>query len=211
METWPRAHTFRAFQHAEYPYTTVSGRLDITNIYNFAKENHLSFNSCMMYSVLTTLNKIRNFTYRCRDGVVYIPDKIYGMFNHIYNYDDPDEVTFYSFVTGDPNDGIFEFCRETKEIVDAGPQPWGGGHSGERKDVISFTCLPWVDTTSISRCMFSLKETYEPKIAWGKFVKEGDRVKLGFSVQAHHAFLDGYHIGRAFMDMQAYLDAGKFE
>jgi chloramphenicol O-acetyltransferase type A len=45
-----------------------------------------------------------------------------------------------------------------------------------------------------------------PRFAWGKFFQEGDRLKIPLSVQAHHALMDGIHMGRYFQIVQDYFD-----
>ena len=35
-----------------------------------------------------------------------------------------------------------------------------------------------------------------PHIAWGKYVKNGDRLELGVSVEVNHRLIDGVHIGK---------------
>ena len=35
-----------------------------------------------------------------------------------------------------------------------------------------------------------------PKISFGKFTRENDRTVMPFSVEVHHALVDGLHVGR---------------
>ena len=63
-------------------------------------------------------------------------------------------------------------------------------------DRIHFTTLPWVSFTSFSHARNWGREDSVPKIAFGKFIKTNDRVLLPFSVEVHHALLDGLHVGR---------------
>jgi chloramphenicol O-acetyltransferase type A len=44
-----------------------------------------------------------------------------------------------------------------------------------------------------------------PRIAWGKFVTEGDRVIMPLNVQVHHGLIDGLHAGRFYETVQTYL------
>lgn len=46
-------------------------------------------------------------------------------------------------------------------------------------------------------------------IDWGKYFTRDNRVILPFSVQVHHSFVDGVHIGRLANVLQDYL--GHFE
>jgi chloramphenicol O-acetyltransferase type A len=45
-----------------------------------------------------------------------------------------------------------------------------------------------------------------PRFAWGKFFDEGERRKMPLGVQAHHALMDGVHVGRFYETVQDYLD-----
>jgi chloramphenicol O-acetyltransferase len=54
--------------------------------------------------------------------------------------------------------------------------------------------MPWLDFTSIQHPMASLATPDIPSLAWGKFRDGPDGLQLPFSVQAHHGFVDGYHI-----------------
>jgi chloramphenicol O-acetyltransferase type A len=44
-----------------------------------------------------------------------------------------------------------------------------------------------------------------PRFAWGKFFKEGENLKMPLSVQAHHALMDGIHMGKYYKKVQDYL------
>ena len=47
-----------------------------------------------------------------------------------------------------------------------------------------------------------------PSLAWGKFRDApGGRLELPFSVQAHHGFVDGFHIHQLAEQIAAELDA----
>ncbi|WP_341467042.1 CatA-like O-acetyltransferase [Clostridium transplantifaecale] len=46
------------------------------------------------------------------------------------------------------------------------------------------------------------------KLDWGKYFERDGRVILPFSVQAHHSFVDGIHIGKLIDLLQKYLNKG---
>jgi Chloramphenicol O-acetyltransferase len=45
-----------------------------------------------------------------------------------------------------------------------------------------------------------------PRISWGKYFEEVGKIKLPLSVQAHHALVDGIHVGQFFNTFQEILD-----
>ena len=68
------------------------------------------------------------------------------------------------------------------------------------------TCMPWVSFTSVQHPMNMHPTDSIPRFAWGKFFEENGRVKMPLGVQAHHALVDGVHVGRYFMRIQEHLD-----
>ncbi len=45
-----------------------------------------------------------------------------------------------------------------------------------------------------------------PRIAWGKYFKDQDKVMLPLSIQAHHALMDGVHAGRYYEQIQVLMN-----
>jgi chloramphenicol O-acetyltransferase type A len=44
-----------------------------------------------------------------------------------------------------------------------------------------------------------------PRIAFGKFLRDRDRIHLPISVEVHHALMDGLHVGRFIMSLEEAL------
>ena len=49
------------------------------------------------------------------------------------------------------------------------------------------------------------KDNATPLFDWGRYYESGGRLLLPFSVQAHHSFVDGLHIGRLAEQLQSSL------
>jgi chloramphenicol O-acetyltransferase type A len=63
------------------------------------------------------------------------------------------------------------------------------------KDQVFVTCIPWLDFTSVQHPVMHLATPDIPSLAWGKFRSGPDgTLVVPFSVQAHHGFIDGFHI-----------------
>ncbi len=71
-----------------------------------------------------------------------------------------------------------------------------------RDDLIYITCLPWISFTHISHTISLNKDDSVPRISWGKYFTENNKVLLPFSVQVNHALVDGVHIGQYFFKLQ---------
>ena len=98
-----------------------------------------------------------------------------------------------------PCDGsIVEFCERAREI--SGEQDCFIDMAGQADDLIYFSCLPWMDVTAVTNERDLLapnaRDDSIPRICWGKYTLENDRVYLGISVEVNHRLIDGVHIGR---------------
>ncbi len=74
-------------------------------------------------------------------------------------------------------------------------------------DVFSFSPLPWISYTHISHTISGNKENASPTFDWGKYFERDGQVILPFSVQVHHSFVDGIHVGRLIEKLQNYLNS----
>jgi chloramphenicol O-acetyltransferase type A len=74
----------------------------------------------------------------------------------------------------------------------------------KRDDLLFMTAIPWVSFTSFMHPL-SFPVDSVPRFAWGKFFEDGESLKMPLSVQAHHAVMDGLHMGRYFEVVQEYF------
>lgn len=63
-------------------------------------------------------------------------------------------------------------------------------------DVKTPAPMPWISYTHVSHTNSGKKDVATPIFVWGKFFEKDGKVLLPFSVQVHHSFVDGIHIGR---------------
>jgi len=75
----------------------------------------------------------------------------------------------------------------------------------EQDNLLFMTSIPWVSFTSFMHPIHLHPADSVPRFAWGKSFEEGKFLKMPLSVQAHHALMDGIHIGRFYAEVQDYL------
>ena len=73
-------------------------------------------------------------------------------------------------------------------------------------NLLFMTSIPWVSFTSLMHPIHMSPPDSNPRIAWGKFFQQGGRTLMPLSVQAHHALMDGRHVGLYYEKVQQYLD-----
>ena len=68
------------------------------------------------------------------------------------------------------------------------------------ENLIYYSCLPWIDLTALTNerdlANPKAKDDNIPRISWGKYSKNQDKIELVISLEVNHRFVDGLHIGR---------------
>jgi chloramphenicol O-acetyltransferase type A len=203
LENWKRKGHFEFFYRMDYPQFNICMDLDISNFLAFTKSKNLPFYYSMIYAVTDVINKIDNFKYRIRENKVVLHDKIHPSFTDM-NKDKNDDL--FKLVTLDFKDDISEFAKYAKEASQNQNDYFGLDKLTGRDDLIYITCIPWISFTHISHTISLNKNDSVPRISWGKYYNKGEKVVLPFSVQVHHALIDGFHIGKYIEKLQEYLD-----
>ncbi len=199
VNNWARRDQFEFFRGFDKPYFNVCVQLDVTELLALLRKRPgSSVSLAYHYLALRIANEVEPFRYRLRDGKVLVHDVIHGattvlLSNESFAFAYFDYTADYRKFTADVQRVITEVKREG--IFKAGP----------RDDLVHFTTLPWVSFTSFSHARNWGQEDSVPKITFGKFTNEGKRVLMPFSVEVHHALMDGLHVGRYLTRLEAAL------
>jgi len=199
VTSWARRDLFEFFRGYDKPYFNVCVRLDITELLALLrKRSDASVSLAYHYLALRIANEVEPFRYRLRDGKVLVHDVIHGattvlLSNESFAFAYFDYTADYRKFSADAQGVITEVKRE------------GTFKSRSSDDLIHFTTLPWVSFTSFSHARNWGHEDSVPKITFGKFTNEGKRVLMPFSVEVHHALMDGLHVGRYLSRLEAAL------
>ena len=73
-------------------------------------------------------------------------------------------------------------------------------------DVFQCSPMPWVTYTHISHTNSGKKDNATPLFDWGKYYEKGGRILIPISIQSHHSFVDGIHIGQFVDALQKFFD-----
>jgi chloramphenicol O-acetyltransferase type A len=95
-------------------------------------------------------------------------------------------------------------ARAAERIAYVKEHPTVKDESGQ-DDRLFMTAIPWVSFTSFMHPLDLSPADSVPRFAWGKFFEDGESMKMPLSVQAHHAVMDGIHMGRYYAKVQDYL------
>jgi chloramphenicol O-acetyltransferase len=191
-----RRDRYNAFASFENPLVNLSFELTVPDFRLYCKQRRLPPFHFFLYHVLHAIKGIDNYMYRIHRGeVIKINDFMasYTVINQDKN------LNFARFeMTADLEEFIARSV-ESKQIAEASERIINTSESLSEYDQrrnIHITCMPWLKLTSIEHPIYQ-HQTYDiPSLAWGRFSDPRDDGKLAMTmaVQAHHGFVDGYHV-----------------
>ena len=195
---WERAMHCMIFRNSIEPAFCVTFEVDITNFLQKIKKQNFSFTIAMLYAVCKCANEIEAFRYRFLDGTIVLYDKIDTAFTYLNQ-----DTQLFKVVNVPMQNKIEEYvelaaktAREQKEYFTG---PLGN-------DVFQCSPMPWITYTHISHTNSGKKDNATPLFDWGKYYKKNGTFFMPISVQAHHSFVDGIHIGKFADGLQKYMD-----
>lgn len=198
QSTWKRAAHCAVFRNCVEPAFCMTFELDITEFYRNIKQEKLPFTFAMIYAVAKCANRIEEFRYRFLEGQVVLFDKIDTAFTYL------DKQTELFKVVNVPFAGnMGEYCKTAKQAAEEQREYFTGPLGN---DVFQFSPMPWVTYTHVSHTNSGKRDNATPLFDWGKFYERDGKLLLPFSVQAHHSFVDGLHIGRLAENLQSWLN-----
>ena len=90
-------------------------------------------------------------------------------------------------------DDIIEYCKLAYKTANEQREYFKGPLGN---DVFQCSPMPWVTFTHISHTNSGKKDNATPLFDWGKYHEKNGRIMIPISVQAHHSFVDGIHVGQ---------------
>lgn len=191
LATWPRRELFEFYRNYDKPYFNVCLRLDVTSLLKeLRKHPGVSVALTYHYIALKAANEIEQFRYRLRGDRVLVHEVINGGTTLML----PNET--FTLVYFDYADTFAEFIGPAQRAVEEMKNDGSFRPRHEDDARIHCTTLPWIAFTSFSHARNWGREDSVPKISFGKFTREGDHTLMPFSVEVHHALVDGLHVGR---------------
>lgn len=198
MTTWKRAMHCAVFRNSVQPQYCVSFSLDITHFLQEVRAHQLSFTFALVYAASKCANEMEEFRYRFVDGKVVLFDRIDTSFTYLDN-----KTELFKVVNVAMQDNLRDYIQLAKSTVEQQKAYFTGPLE---TDIFQFSAMPWVSFTHISHTDSGKRDNATPLFDWGKYFLCDGRVLLPFSVQVHHSFVDGIHIGKLAARLQEFLD-----
>jgi chloramphenicol O-acetyltransferase len=191
-----RRDRYNAFASFENPLVNLSFELEVPEFRPYCKQQGLPPFHFFLYHVLHALKGIDNFMYRIHQGEVIKIDDFWASYT-VINQDQ--NLNFARFeMTEDLGEFIARSVASKKE-AEASTQIINTTEAlseYEKRRNIHITCMPWLKLASIEHPIYEHKTYDIPSLAWGRFSepRADGKLTMTMAVQAHHGFVDGYHI-----------------
>lgn len=184
LSTWERREIFECFSKDEMPIYGITTPFDVTNVYNFAKKNNISFYYTFGYILNKAIRSIEEFNIRIINGKLFVVD------NNIVSFADLKKgEKLIQFVDVEDCDNVFEFCKNAKQILN--------NQKGLRSNLINpkfsvfFSCEPWFEFTEFHNPKSGNKDDFIPKIVWDRIKEDNGRKFVNLSIEVNHRIIDG--------------------
>ena len=202
LTNWARRDLFEFFRSYDNPYFNVCAKVDITKLVALVRERPgVRISLALHYFSLRVANEIEPFRYRLKDEKVFVYDVVSGGTTVLL----PNESFAYAYFEYEPD--FEKFLSDMGKAVDDVRNGSGVLKPTMRDDVIYHSTLPWISFTSFAHARKKGRGDSVPRIVFGKFAKEDERVMVPISVEVHHALMDGLHVGRYFNRLEEALAA----
>lgn len=198
--TWPRREHFRVFSTFDHPHFNMCANADLTTFDQYLRKRDFSFTIAIVYVLARAANAIPEFRYRIRSGGVVEHEVVHPSTTILADED------LFGFCTMEYVEEFALFAANAAERINAAKlHPTLEDEAG-RDDLLFMTAIPWVSFSSFMHPMQLHPADSIPRFAWGKFFEDGNYLRMPLSVQAHHALMDGIHMGKFYAEVQGYLD-----
>ena len=196
--TWERSMHCMVFRNSIEPAFCVTFEADITKFKNKVKKEGLSFTLAMVYAVCKCANEIKALRYRFLDGKIVLYKRIDTAFTYLNKETELFKVVNVPFIDDLP-EYVTLASKTAEEQQEYFTVPLGN-------DVFQCSPMPWVTYTHISHTNSGNKDNATPLFDWGKYYEKDGRILIPISIQAHHSFVDGIHIGQFVDTLQKFFD-----
>lgn len=203
IENWDRKTNYDWFSQFPNPCFGMDVRMDITELLRYCRAKGISSFAAILYIVKTCAEEIESFRYRMVDGKVVVVDELIAGYTQAVG-----ELFLNAYVAANDFTTFSAKIDQNKEDAASSMKKFKEYNAGDRPECIYTTCMPWLDFVSavhpIPTDPFS---NSVPRIAWGKYVEEGDRVKMTLNITASHALVDGRDMAKLFNLIQDRMNA----
>ncbi|MDE6932065.1 MAG: chloramphenicol acetyltransferase [Oscillospiraceae bacterium] len=201
MDDFPRRAHFEYFSGLAYPYVGTTANVDITDALKRIKEEKLPFFLTICYCAVRAANGVPELRQRIKEGRIVEFDQC--RVSHTVALED--ETFCYCTLENEPDLAAYaaagrkaQEAAKEKASIEEDPD--------ESLDKFFVSSLPWLSYTALIQPVPSPADS-NPRITFGKYFTQGERVLMPVTLLCNHALVDGRHIAAFYHGMERELAA----
>lgn len=195
-EKYYRKGVFRHFSEDCKCSTSVTSRIDVTELYEYSKRTDSKFYINFLYMLAKVLNSRDDYKmgYLWQTDTLICYDKINPA--HYIFHDDTETCTLVYTEYFEDYEEFYEKCHD--DINRAKETREYGLDSANHPNWFDASYISWISYDSLN---IELPDGYlylAPIINWGRYRNENGRLTMPVSVRINHAIADGYLVAKVF-------------
>ena len=196
-ETYYRKGVFRHFSEDCKCSTSVTARVDVTDLVEWSKKTGTKFYINFLYLLTKVLNSRDDY----RMGYLWQTDELicYDQINptqYIFHEDTETCTPVYTTYTED----YALFYRNALEDAEKAKQTREYGLDAiNHPNWFDASFIPWLSYDSLNIELPDGYLYFAPIVNWGKYREESGRLMMPVSVRLNHAIADGYLVAKVFV------------
>lgn len=207
LDTWPRRAALVHFRQMAQPAFSVTATVDVTGLRERAARHGATPWLAYHHAALEAANSVDGMRQTLTAGGTGVREFAAIHASTTVLRDDGS----FGFLTlpREPSLAVFADRAKTHlpRVRAASGDLFAADAPGDVRPetLVHMTALPWFAFTAFTHARGQGDD--RPKVAFGRFTLQGDRLCMPVAVDVHHALCDGVHVGRFFERLQAQLDA----
>ncbi len=195
-ETYYRKGVFRHFSEDCKCSTSMTGRLDVTELAAYSKQTGTKFYINFLYLLATVLNSREDY----RMGYLWQTDELicYDVI-HPAQYIFHDDTETCTLVYTEYHEDYAVFYENAARDMERAKQTREYGLDAQNHpNWFDASYIPWLSYDSLNIELPDGYLFFAPIINWGKYREENGRLVMPLTVRLNHAIADGYLIAKVF-------------
>lgn len=201
LKHWDRKDVYAFYKGLDHPLFSITVQVDVTHLYQKVKQEKTSFYLSFMHIAVQEMNKIEAFKYRFLHEEPVIFDVIHPSYTDLI----PNTERF-KIVTVDFVEDRHLFIQSAQETSSKQGDQFIDLSKEAQADLVYISTFPWASFTQITHAHNHDKSDAIPRLTWGKYVEANGHKMMSLSIEVHHAFVDGYHVGKFIDHLQEQLN-----
>ena len=199
-ETYYRKGVFRHFSEDCKCSTSMTARIDVTDLVNYSKEAGTKFYINFLYILSKVLNSREDY----KMGYLWQTEELicYDVINPTQYVFHEDTETFTLVYTEYQVDYKAFYANVLQEMEKAKNTREYGLDLENHPNWFDASCIPWLSYDSLHIELPDGYLFFAPIVNWGQYRKENGRLLMPVTVRLNHAIADGFLVANVFRLLQ---------